>query len=727
MEQEPAPQPQSRPLLTQKPKRTVTLGACVACRKRKSKCDGSRPTCTCCAQKDTECIYELGPNEKPSQAMKRKNEEMQGELLNLRQLYDFLRLRPEHEAQDVLKQIRSNPVDATPTERIQELADYVRLAHQKPQLSLASAPQQTSGLITLPPLRIALESHGPEDNGTFPGTHHFPGSILSTDYGGPSSQRRRHASDADVSAHSGSQSSLRRSTSIGALLHHDQSPPPDIYEAGDRRLRPACRWTSITDDVGLVVELLKSWHRWEYWYWHFMDWVSITPIEADYFLDDMDSGETNFCSELLVNAILASASFQSSDVQNRSTPFTNNIITRFYTEAMRLWESEERKDSLTSLQSAMLLYLVLGKNGRDKVGYTLLVDACRMARNLGLSCESTSAYVLKPSGVSDDRWGTARAVTAWALFNFQLSMSYTYSFPAILKTQPQLPIPYNDAPNAEAIHFRSECQRQVIMAECASALWDAGTVGDMVPSNPNLVEVLYLRLKSWWDSRPVSLDPLIHSSPENLVAAMIYYVTLIRLVHPFLNLGGGIDRTKPYQDRAQSIYYSSMQELRHLLELQDVRYGWSSAIAFVLHPIIVISWCCLEDISLQKLPCISHESDRSYRTLLICLRALSRLSSCIFYAQPLFRLISQTCLNVGIRLPSEITNSLDYYQSKEWTTNAAKMISSQYVADMHCAATGIEHRSIDTIIAHWGSLTLEDKGRTETIANDSKYAMHFKG
>jgi hypothetical protein len=59
--------------------------------------------CTCCSQKDTECIYELGPNEKPSQAMKRKNEEMQGELSNLRQLYDFLRLRPEYEAIEVLK------------------------------------------------------------------------------------------------------------------------------------------------------------------------------------------------------------------------------------------------------------------------------------------------------------------------------------------------------------------------------------------------------------------------------------------------------------------------------------------------------------------------------------------------------------------------------------------------------------------------------------------------
>lgn len=188
------PQPHSRPLVTQKPKRTVTLGACVACRKRKSKCDGTRPVCTCCAQKDTDCVYELGPNEKPSQAMKRKNEEMQGELSNLRQLYDFLRLRPEQEALEILRRIRTNPIGTSPTQRIQELADFVRhgdlLAHTP---SMSPSPQLNES-VTLPPIRMAL---GSSDSSIF-----SSGYPLS--YGlppeGPTSQRRRYASDTDVSA-----------------------------------------------------------------------------------------------------------------------------------------------------------------------------------------------------------------------------------------------------------------------------------------------------------------------------------------------------------------------------------------------------------------------------------------------------------------------------------------------------------------------------------------------
>lgn len=201
MDQDPPPQPQSRPLLAQKPKRTVTLGACVACRKRKSKCDGNRPNCTCCVQKDTDCVYELGPNEKPSQAMKRKNEEMQGELSNLRQLYDFLRLRPEEEAMEILKRIRVNPPDVTQTQRIQELADYVRhgdlLLQQQQQHSHYSPPlrHREPGQITLPSLRIALDSPSTLDSHNLP----FPG-ILSMGVDGPVSQRRRFNSDTNISA-----------------------------------------------------------------------------------------------------------------------------------------------------------------------------------------------------------------------------------------------------------------------------------------------------------------------------------------------------------------------------------------------------------------------------------------------------------------------------------------------------------------------------------------------
>ena len=57
------------------------------------------------------------------------------------------------------------------------------------------------------------------------------------------------------------------------------------------------------------------------------------------------------------------------------------------------------------------------------------------------------------------------------------------------------------------------------MTECANTVWDFDVLHSGVPPKQELVEVLYLRLKSWWDSRQEILDPAINPSPENLVAA----------------------------------------------------------------------------------------------------------------------------------------------------------------------------------------------------------------
>jgi len=201
MDQEVSSQLPNRSMLPQKPKRTVTLGACIACRKRKSKCDGKRPVCTCCGQKETTCVYELGPNEKPSQAMKRKNEEMQGELSNLRQLYDFLRLRPELEAMEILRRIRDHPAENSSSQRIQELANFIRHGDLEAQRSQTSPPRfpplDPGPSVTLPSLRLALDAPSHMDSHRLP----FPGILsMSTGSDGPPSQRRKMTTDADVYA-----------------------------------------------------------------------------------------------------------------------------------------------------------------------------------------------------------------------------------------------------------------------------------------------------------------------------------------------------------------------------------------------------------------------------------------------------------------------------------------------------------------------------------------------
>lgn len=127
--------------------------------------------------------------------MKRKNEEMQGELSNLRQLYDFLRLRPEQEALEIFKKIRTVAPNTTPSQRIQELADFARRGDASAPPPADPPPSnhyEPTHPLTLPPLRLALDSSDPS-------AFSFP-KILALGPDEASSQRHRHTLGIDVSA-----------------------------------------------------------------------------------------------------------------------------------------------------------------------------------------------------------------------------------------------------------------------------------------------------------------------------------------------------------------------------------------------------------------------------------------------------------------------------------------------------------------------------------------------
>lgn len=97
---------------------------------------------------------------------------------------------------------------------------------------------------------------------------------------------------------SDSEGTLPRPTSIEALLHPTPHPVVDDLLA-DPRLASARNWTTVTNDADLLISILSSWTAQEYSYYHYLD--------RDAFLDDMASSRADFCSELLTNALLASA------------------------------------------------------------------------------------------------------------------------------------------------------------------------------------------------------------------------------------------------------------------------------------------------------------------------------------------------------------------------------------------------------------------------------------
>ncbi|KAK4222661.1 nitrogen assimilation transcription factor nirA, partial [Podospora fimiseda] len=83
--------------------------ACAQCQKRKSKCDGSRPMCTACIKrKDAQCLYPVreGAMSRYSD-LKETYSQLQRENQDLRELFCYIKRRPEDEAFEIYKRLRT--------------------------------------------------------------------------------------------------------------------------------------------------------------------------------------------------------------------------------------------------------------------------------------------------------------------------------------------------------------------------------------------------------------------------------------------------------------------------------------------------------------------------------------------------------------------------------------------------------------------------------------------
>jgi hypothetical protein len=189
---------------------------------------------------------------------------------------------------------------------------------------------------------------------------------------------------------------------------------------------------------------------------------------------------------------------------------------------------------------------------------------------------------------------------------------------------------------------------------------------------------------------------------------MQYYASIIRLFQPFTHYESSNERISSYRDQALLRTSAANKELRKLILLNDSHHGWAATITIILHPLVISVFGCLDEIAGQSHPVFVPDTNEAYRCLLTCLYGLSVITTYNFYSQSLFRLATQSCSALGIPLPIEMTTIMDRFQSDEWTKEAASMVSSQYIADMRRAASGMENARMDTIISRWDALTIKD-------------------
>lgn len=193
------------------------------------------------------------------------------------------------------------------------------------------------------------------------------------------------------------------------------------------------------------------------------------------------------------------------------------------------------------------------------------------------------------------------------------------------------------------------------------------------------------------------------------MTSMQYHVSVMRLFQPFTNYESSNDRISLYRDQALKRTTAATKELYQLIQLHETRHGWACCIGIVLHILTTAAYASLDEISRQEDPVFETDTNEFYKGLLACLTAIGAISAYNFYAQPLFRLLTQSSQALDVPLPSKLVNVLDRFQSDEWTKTAASMVSSHYIADMRKTASASESARMDTIISRWDALTLKDR------------------
>jgi hypothetical protein len=89
-----------------------------------------------------------------------------------------------------------------------------------------------------------------------------------------------------------------------------------------------------------------------------------------------------------------------------------NIAYSFMAEAKRLWEIDRSRGDLVTLQAALIMSQRHMRDGNDKLGLAYMLQSVAMAENLEI--------FITPAK-TDTKMGIARAVTAWGLWNWQMS------------------------------------------------------------------------------------------------------------------------------------------------------------------------------------------------------------------------------------------------------------------------------------------------------------------
>lgn len=393
-------------------KRRCVSTACIACRKRKSKCDGALPQCAACEKVyGTECVYDPNSDHRRKGVYKNDIADLKTRNSTLQTLIQAILNYPEDEVAGLVREIRTC-----------ESLDAVAEA-------------------------IVAKEHGidPDEDDEAINSMHNGGLQTST------FERQLYGKMGDLRLDEGS---VRYIGGTSNLIHLNQEDGDADQDEFHQQEDPITSWTTVTDDPELVVHLLNMYFTWHYTYF--------TTLSKSLFYRDFLLGKppantkrkTHYCTSLLVNVILALGCHFTSYSGTRDDPEDSATAgDHFFREAKRLImeNDEHERPRLTTVQALALMSVREAGCGREAKGWVYSGMSFRMACDMGLNLDSGRLTTNKHVN-GDEAEEDVRRLTFWGCYLFDKCWSN------YLGRMPQLPSSLVTVPKYEVFPDEDSAQ-----------------------------------------------------------------------------------------------------------------------------------------------------------------------------------------------------------------------------------------------------------------------------
>lgn len=362
-------------------KRRCVSTACIACRKRKSKCDGNIPACAACSQVyGTECVYDPNSDHRRKGVYKNDIDNLKTRNSTLQTLIQAILNYPEDDVPALVRDIRT-------CESLDAVAEKI-VAKEN---GLDNEHDDEEG-----------ESPVYEENSQRP----------------PSFESHLYGKMGDLRLDDGSIRYIGGTSNLIYVAQEERrSPDTDDYPQQENAITS---WTNTTNDPELINHLLNMYFTWHY---TFFTTLSKQLFFRDFYLGKPPTDSrraTQHCTPVLVNAILALGCHFTSNPAARDDPEDSATAgDHFFREAKRLImeNDEHEKPHLTTVQALALMSVREAGCGREGKGWVYSGMSFRMASDLGLNLESSHLTASREANV-DENEEDVRRVTFWGCYLF---------------------------------------------------------------------------------------------------------------------------------------------------------------------------------------------------------------------------------------------------------------------------------------------------------------------